>query len=450
MKAHYENTFPAISKIRIEKLFGKYDYYITSDQKNIVDFSRLIIFYGDNGTGKTTILKLIYNLLTPKRRGGHKSFLAKIRFKNFEIEFNDGTSIKVYRSEKRIIGSYSVSISENGGEVLNINLKATRDNKINEDYLSIRERRNYRELLRYLSDMTFSLYFLSDDRKFQFYSEDIYYDPLDYEYEFDEELRSIVIGEHAKRRKRSRDILRDAIDRAVKWLNLQISEALGKGEIDVNNIYSEIIASFAKISTNEEIAKKDMNEIIDQLKNLSKRSDKYSYFKISSPLNINQIVNSILTAPTGTHKTISSILEPYINGIKAKLDALEDILKLLNTIIHTLNTFLFDKYVQFKYNEGLFVYTSENEELNFNSLSSGEKQLLMLFCNTLPARETTCIFMIDEPEISLNVKWQRKLIQSLIELTKDKQVQFIFATHSIELLSQYRTNVARLKPKFKK
>jgi predicted ATP-dependent endonuclease of OLD family len=70
----------------------------------------------------------------------------------------------------------------------------------------------------------------------------------------------------------------------------------------------------------------------------------------------------------------------------------------------------------------------------------------MLFCNTLPARETTCIFMIDEPEISLNVKWQRKLIQSLIELTKDKQVQFIFATHSIELLSQYRENVARLKP----
>ncbi|KHD09288.1 hypothetical protein PN36_34135 [Candidatus Thiomargarita nelsonii] len=77
-------------------------------------------------------------------------------------------------------------------------------------------------------------------------------------------------------------------------------------------------------------------------------------------------------------------------------------------------------------------------------LSSGEKQLLLLFCNTLIARDKATIFIIDEPEISLNIKWQRQLIRTLLNFTKDSQVQFLFATHSIELLSQYRSNVVKL------
>jgi hypothetical protein len=199
--------------------------------------------------------------------------------------------------------------------------------------------------------MTSSLYFLSDDRKFQYYSvEDFYYEPVDYDMDLDDDYKHIVVSSSYKRRRLSQNILRQAITRAEKWLNLQIGESLGKGEIDVNNIYSEIIAYFAKISTSDEIAKKNMNEIINQLKDLSERSEKYAYYKIISTFNVNQLINSIKSAPSGAHKTISSILEPYIDGIQAKLDALEDIFRLLNIFIETLNTFFFDKYVQFKYN----------------------------------------------------------------------------------------------------
>ena len=52
--------------------------------------------------------------------------------------------------------------------------------------------------------------------------------------------------------------------------------------------------------------------------------------------------------------------------------------------------------------------------------------------------------MIDEPEISLNVKWQRELIQSLLEITEGANVQFIFASHSIELISQHLNRVVKL------
>jgi ABC-type glutathione transport system ATPase component len=70
-------------------------------------------------------------------------------------------------------------------------------------------------------------------------------------------------------------------------------------------------------------------------------------------------------------------------------------------------------------------------------LSSGEGQLLFLLASTIVARERSSLFMIDEPELSLNVAWQRQLVKSLLELTRDSSVQFVLATHSIELLTRY-------------
>ena len=87
---------------------------------------------------------------------------------------------------------------------------------------------------------------------------------------------------------------------------------------------------------------------------------------------------------------------------------------------------------------------SNTSKLKIDQLSSGEKQLLLLFCNLLPARDNPSIFIIDEPEISLNVEWQRNLIRVLLELTEESPIQFIFATHSIEFLTQYEENVIDL------
>jgi ABC-type cobalamin/Fe3+-siderophores transport system ATPase subunit len=78
-------------------------------------------------------------------------------------------------------------------------------------------------------------------------------------------------------------------------------------------------------------------------------------------------------------------------------------------------------------------------------LSSGEKQLLLLFCNALAASQNTTIFMIDEPELSLNIKWQRQLIRALAAVTSRRNVQFVMATHSFELLSPHGENVWQLK-----
>ncbi|HAM1800983.1 TPA: ATP-binding protein, partial [Listeria monocytogenes] len=45
------------------------------------------------------------------------------------------------------------------------------------------------------------------------------------------------------------------------------------------------------------------------------------------------------------------------------------------------------------------------------------------------------IFIVDEPELSLHLSWQKLFIEKTIELNKN--IQFIFATHSPEIIGKY-------------
>lgn len=64
-------------------------------------------------------------------------------------------------------------------------------------------------------------------------------------------------------------------------------------------------------------------------------------------------------------------------------------------------------------------------------LSSGEKHLLKILVAALHAESNSLI--IDEPELSLHVDWQRSLIQSILEINPD--IQVVLATHSPEVIA---------------
>lgn len=104
-----------ISRIEVRKLFGVYNYDLQY-ASNEVTFDNLMILYGDNGTGKSTILRMINYLLSNKERNGHKSELANIAFESFLISFTDGNFIKAYRDNGDFnwLGKYSITYSIKG------------------------------------------------------------------------------------------------------------------------------------------------------------------------------------------------------------------------------------------------------------------------------------------------------------------------------------------------
>ncbi len=61
-------------------------------------------------------------------------------------------------------------------------------------------------------------------------------------------------------------------------------------------------------------------------------------------------------------------------------------------------------------------------------LSSGEKQLLAILLTVLVEDQQPYILFMDEPEISLHVEWQQRLIETILKLNPN--IQIILTTHS--------------------
>lgn len=61
-------------------------------------------------------------------------------------------------------------------------------------------------------------------------------------------------------------------------------------------------------------------------------------------------------------------------------------------------------------------------------LSSGEKQMLVILLTVLVQDGQHCVLFMDEPEVSLHVEWQQRLISLIRELNPN--VQIILTTHS--------------------
>lgn len=79
------------------------------------------------------------------------------------------------------------------------------------------------------------------------------------------------------------------------------------------------------------------------------------------------------------------------------------------------------------------------EEYDCFKLSSGEKQVLILLTESLLQGGDSKIFIADEPELSLHIDWQSKILPSIRKLNSNAQI--IVATHSPEVAGEYPSNV---------
>ena len=76
----------------------------------------------------------------------------------------------------------------------------------------------------------------------------------------------------------------------------------------------------------------------------------------------------------------------------------------------------------------LFFKTKTGGEIDIEQLSSGEKQLLYILLQVFLQEKKKSILIMDEPEISLHISWQQKLIDVICEMNPN--CQLIVATHS--------------------
>lgn len=118
----------------------------------------------------------------------------------------------------------------------------------------------------------------------------------------------------------------------------------------------------------------------------------------------------------------------YINRIEQRIERAVASREQLKCLIDDM--FTGEKGVKFK-DTGIMVEMADGESISLASLSSGEKHVLSIFIETLLAAENT--LLIDEPEMSLHIDWQKSLIPSMHRL--NPEAQLILTTHSPEVMS---------------
>lgn len=95
-----------------------------------------------------------------------------------------------------------------------------------------------------------------------------------------------------------------------------------------------------------------------------------------------------------------------------------------------------------------FVFTNANgEELSLTDLSSGEQHELILLYQLLFKVPKNALILIDEPEISLHVEWQKAFIQDMSEIIRLRGFDIMLATHSPSIINGHWDYTVSLKGK---
>jgi ABC-type glutathione transport system ATPase component len=218
-----------------------------------------------------------------------------------------------------------------------------------------------------------------------------------------------------------------------------------QGESSVNALYGEILSRIAKVPLNTASPAPDSVQMLERrMSTLETRSKTYATYGLLPEFQGKEILKIVKAARSTHADLVSSVLTPYLDSVEKKLDAMEGLQRQINALVVLVNSFYTRKHLSYKIHQGFQILTDDNKSIQPNMLSSGERHLLLLFCSTIQALDKSSIFMIDEPEISLNIKWQRRLVPALRECAGQSPIQYLFATHSFEILAQCKDNAIKL------
>ncbi|MEP4194342.1 MAG: AAA family ATPase [Aliishimia sp.] len=131
-------------------------------------------------------------------------------------------------------------------------------------------------------------------------------------------------------------------------------------------------------------------------------------------------------------------------------EASASVFRKANEFLETVNMFLIDsgKTVRFDgFGRLKFIVSSEDNERDIRTLSSGEIQLIVILTHLYfnPEVEKANVFIIDEPELSLHVQWQEKFVDAITRASSE--TQFVLATHSPSIILDRVQNCVEISAK---
>lgn len=408
-------------KIQFKGLFGRFDYTIEFKKDG------LTIITGPNGYGKSTILNCIYQLY--KEVEGIPFFL-NLDFEEVIFSISNEKELKIKkRADKLLVNDRDDCIIDLKG-IKRYLIRHPLFYRIDENKWVNRKTSETITLDKIITDESL-LDRYSDEN---FIGSGTSASPInglvrgDLK-EFSKELGKVfyireqrLVSEEFDRFDESR--LKDEIKELPKKFKILLDENSSKYSSKSN----ELDSSYPIRLFNNKEAISSQEEFNQKIGLMTKKFQKLNKFDLSQIQDLRNL----------------EFKEEFAKALKIYFDDFDEKYKIYKCFINQLELFtgiindkLNFKEIAISREEGIYIKDKDikGKQISLSQLSSGEKQEIILFYKLIFETPENTLLLIDEPEISLHIAWQKKFMDDLYEIIKFKKLNVIVATHSPQIIN---------------
>lgn len=135
-----------------------------------------------------------------------------------------------------------------------------------------------------------------------------------------------------------------------------------------------------------------------------------------------------------------AMLTQYVADQEIALKAFQHLADRLQILEKALASKLEDKVVRPAQGDGLIATNKNGVRLPLSALSLGEQHIIVLFYEMLFLSPEGTLILIDEPETSMHVVWQKEMIEDIVTIAGLAMLDIVLATHSPYFINE-RTNL---------
>lgn len=413
-----------IKEIKITGLFEMFDHNIILNSEE-----HLTIIYGINGIGKTMLFKILDSFFK-----GEFDVLVNYPFKQLQIIYDNNnyftTSIDEeflnikyitanenfeYKIQKKkatefydllieeekkidIPGIITLEPNEFSDNVEFSDFKSGIEYSIDEIIEKYKENlsENFLALYQFLTIfLKTKIYFIETQRLFTFNYED--------------SVQTETVKIYSEKLSKLIQLFHNKYSELSKELEFSLGKRLINKQVQPFSNYIELKEEYEKLE-----------EKRNKLKSVGLFEDlKYEQFDI----------------PKEIDETTRAILSVNIKDMKEKLKIFDELYGKLSIFLDILNNKRFSyKKISVHPQKGFVFTNNKGKELKVTELSSGEQHEIVLFYELLFEVPENSLVLIDEPEISLHIAWQKEFLDDMTDIVKIRNFDILIATHSPSII----------------
>ena len=421
------SEFLRLQRIVVEGLFGTYNHNINL---NLDD--RVTLLHGPNGVGKTVVLGMINALL-----GERLDYFTRIPFSKFSLLFHDGSTLTLKASNNADANDRQYRLTLTRENTTPRSAPVSLVSRADAVATRLDHLRPHEDIAHSWIDMRNGEVLSASDVLSQ-YSELV---PSS-ESRDGEDLSwfgSFLINANAHLIEAQRLVQMDVDPRTrleYPWRPrstlmtstvVEYSRGFRKRLADTMAQYGRqsqaLDQSFPQrlMEAKEEL---EIRELQDRMSQLDEKTARYTTMGILDrhPFPVSSMDRM--------DRSQARVMTLYVQDTEKKLQALDDLATRTRLLLDNVNQKYRHKRIELDREEGLVARSDSGQPLPLRSLSSGEQQELVLHYDLLFRVPSNTIVLIDEPELSLHVAWQKRFLPDLLEIVRLSNFDALVATHS--------------------